>query len=164
MATKRLTLVIEDADGDQSSVSIHVSSEGTETEESLLTDYLTPFWDAIRPLINGVLVDAYVSLGYSVSLFTNNTTAAISDVEEKALFSFLPCNPTARAVRFSLPTVKETIFTKLGAGREVDLTNSDVSVFVTTMTTGTDEAGISATDSHGNDLCRLEKGITLWKA
>lgn len=164
MATKRLTLVIEDADGDQSSVSIHVSSEGTETEESLLTDYLTPFWDAIRPLINGVLLEAHVSLDYGASLFTNNTSAVISDVEEKALFSFLPCNPAARAVRFSLPTVKETIFTKLGAGKEVDLTNSDVSVFVTTMTTGTDESGISATDSHGNDLCRLEKGISLWKA
>lgn len=164
MAIKLITLVIEDADGDQSSVSIHVSSGGVEDEDSLLSDYLTPFWDAIRPLVNGVLVGAHVSLGYDASLFTNNTRAVLSDVQEKALFSFLPCNKAARAVRFSLPTVKESIFTSLGAGKEVDLTNADVTAFVTVMTTGTDESGISATDSHGNDLCRLEKGITLWKA
>lgn len=163
MATKLLTLVIADADGDTSSVSIHVSSEGVEDENSFLSDFLTPWWDAIRPLINGVLVDAFVRLSYDASLFTNNSPTAISDVEEKALFSFLPCNPIARAVRFSLPTVKESIFTNLGAGRDVDLTNSDVVTFVTVMTQSTDELGINATDSHGNDICRLEKGITLWK-
>ena len=163
MATKLLTLVIEDADGDQSSVSIHVSSEGVEDEDSLLETYLTPFWDAIRPLVNGVLVNAMVNLSYDLSVFTNNTPTAISDVQEKALFSFVPCNRSARAVRFSLPTVKESIFTNLGAGKEVDMTNADVQTFILMMTQSTDELGINTTDSHGNDLCSVEKGIALWK-
>lgn len=163
---KLLTLSIEDAGGEISPVSVYIGDSGTggaEDEESFLDTYLVPLWDAIKPLINGVLVKAQVTVEYPLSAFSNNTPTAISDVEEKAFFTLLPCDKSLRAVRLSLPTVKESIFTNLGAGKNVDFTNSDVQIFEALLTHDLDENGIDMVDSHGNEICQMLEGIALWK-
>lgn len=161
MPTKLLTLVIEDADGDKSSVSVYVGDSGTggvEDENSFLDTFLQPWWDAIRPLIDGVLVGAYVRLSYDLSNFTNNSPLTSSDIEEKAVFILQPCDQQKRVVRFSLPTVKESIFTNSGAGKEIDITNSDVGIFIHLMTNDLGGGGIDPLDSHGNELCNYIQG------
>lgn len=155
---KLLTLTLEDAGGDRSPVSVYVGDGNTgavETETSFLEDYLTPFWDAIRPIVTGVLVSAKVSVEYPLSAFTNNSPIAASDIEEKALFIFRPCGLNTRLVRFSLPTINEAIFTNSGAGKDVDFTNEDVIFFSLMMTQSIGEFGINAVDSHSSDLCEL---------
>lgn len=162
MAVNLITLTIEDADGDKSSVSVYVTQDALDTVGDLSANYVEPLWDAIRPLVNGQLVGATVSVVMDIDGFENNSFNALSDIQEKALFSFLPCDFN-RAVRLSLPTVDESIFTSLGAGKEVDFTNADVGVFIVLMTEDLGSGGINATDSHGSALCRTEKGIALWK-
>lgn len=163
---KLLTLTIQDAGGDMSPVSIHIGDSntgGVEDENSFLEDYLTPLWDAIRPLVTGVLVSAKVTVEYPISSFTNNTYDVLSDIEEKVVFDLKPFDPSKRPVKFSLPTVNEAIFDNLGAGKDVDFTNSDVQVFVHIMTHDLDEDGIDVRDSHGNEIGSVEKGISYFK-
>lgn len=162
MATNLITLTVEDADGDLSSVQVYCTQDALDTVGELSTSYVEPLWDAIRPIVTGRLVKAAMSVDMSIADFTNNSLDVTSDIEEKALFSFLPCDFN-RAVRLSLPTIKETIFTNLGAGRDVDPTNADVAVFYVLMTEELGSGGINATDSHGSPLCRVERGISIFK-
>lgn len=162
MPVNLVTLTIQDTDGDLSSVSVYVSQDLLDTVGELSTVYVEPLWDAIRPLITGVLIRAAVSVAIPIGDFTNNTPEVTSDIDEKVLFSFLPCDLN-RAVRLSLPTVKETIFTALGAGKTIDPTNADVSTFSVLMTEDVGSGGINATDSHGSSLCRVETGISFFK-
>lgn len=159
MAKKRITLTIEDADGDKSSVSVYIESiaEHDESESSILTTFAVPFWDAIKPLITGVLVNAQAVLEYDLSEFDNNTPTMTSDVEEKAVFLFAPYG-SYRPLRLSLPTIKESVFTNSGAAKEIDFTNSDVAFFATVMTQSIDEFGINAVDSHNNQLHFMIEG------
>lgn len=164
--TKRLVLTIEDAGGDKSPVSIHIGDSdtgGVEDENSFLNDYLIPLWNVIKPIVTGVLVSASVVVDYPLDSFSNNTPSALSDIEEKVVFELRPCDRTARMVRLSLPTVKETIFENLGAGKHVDFTNSDVIAFVLLLTNSVADGGIDARDSHANDICSVVDGIALWK-
>ena len=162
MPTNLLTLSIQDADGQISPVSVYVSQDGLTTEADLIADYLEPLWDAVRPLVTGVLVDAFVTVQADISGFTNNTPTALSDIQEKALFTFRSAGGN-RPVTLSLPTIKESIFTLSGAGFAVDDTNSDVAVFTVLMTEDLGSAGINATDSHGVDLVQYMKGIQYFK-
>lgn len=152
-----LTLSLQDSDGDTSPVSAYVNADEGDTITSLTDDYAQVFWDAIRPLVNGVLVGVNVSFKPDFSGWTNNTLATISDVEEKAHFSLLVCGGS-RPVKLSLPTAKESIFTNSGAGKEVDVTNVDYIAFAHVLENGVVDDGISMTDSHGNDICGVITG------
>lgn len=152
-----LTLTIQDADGDKSSVSVYVDVGIGDTAESIAEDYAHLLWDTIRPLVNGVLVGAQAALKVDFSAWANNTPAVISDVQEKAVFTLRVCG-SWRPVRLTLPTVKESIFTGAGAGRLVDPLNSDYSIFAYVLANGVVDGGIGATDSHGADICEVVLG------
>lgn len=152
-----LTLSIQDSDGDTSPVSVHINAGTGDTIESLTDDYAQMFWDAIRPLVNGVLVGVNVSFKPDFSGWTNNSPVAISDVEEKAHFSLLVCGGS-RPVKLSLPTAKESIFTNSGAGKEVDVTNEDYIAFAHVLESAVVDGGIATTDRHGNDICGVITG------
>lgn len=152
-----LTLSLQDSDGDTSPVSAYVNAGAGDTIDSLSEDYAHVLWDAIRPLVNGVLIAVSVSFKADFSAWTNNTAATTSDVEEKAVFSLRVCGGN-RPVRFSLPTAKESIFTNSGAGRFVDETQSDYVAFAHVLENGVVDNGIGMTDSHGNDICGIHFG------
>jgi len=162
MGVNLITLTIADADGQKSPVSVYVHQDGLTTENDLIADYVRPLWDTIRPLITGQLFSASVALDVDISTFTQNTPDVLADVQEKAIFSFLPC-AGYRAIRLALPTINELIFVGAGAGSQVDRLNSDVAAFSVLMTEDVGSGGISATDSHDNALCRLEAAIQLFK-
>jgi len=149
-----LTLGIEDSDGDNGWVWVHIEAGTGDTVASLSADYLEVFWDAVRPFVNGVLVSASVSFEADISAWSNNTLAAISDVEEKAIIHLRVCGGS-RPVRFTLPTVKESVFENSGAGKLVDATTSDFAVLEYVLANGVVDDGIGATDSHGNDICGI---------
>lgn len=152
MSLALLTLSIEDAGGDKSPVSVYVSvGEGDDTD-SLSENYAHVFWDVVRPLIDGVLVAVNVSIPVDFSAWDNNTPSAISDVEEKAVFTVQICGQN-RPVRLSLPTVKESIFEGSGAGKLVDETNADYVLFAYVLENNVVDGGIHMTDSHGIDVC-----------
>lgn len=157
MPVNIITLTIEDAGGDLSPVSVYVAQDGLYTVEQLGEVFAHVLWDAVRPLVNGVLVGVSVSVGIDFSAWDNNTPSAISDVEEKATFVLRPC-AGGRPVRVTLPTVKESIFTGSGAGKFVDVTNSDYVYFDYIMTNDETDDGINATDSHGLVLCQVLYG------
>lgn len=147
-----LTLSIQDSDGDMSPVSAYVNAGEGDTIDSLSEDYAQVLWDVVRPLVNGVLVAVNVSFKADFSAWTNNTPATISDVEEKVVFSLRVCGGS-RPVRFALPTAKESIFENSGAGKLVDVTNSDYVAFAHVLENGVVDDGIGMTDSHGSDIC-----------
>lgn len=147
-----LTLSLQDSDGDKSPVSAYVNAGDGDTLESLGEDYAHVLWDVVRPLVNGVIFAVNVSFVVDFSGWTNNSPVTISDVEEKAIFSLRVCGGQ-RPVRFSLPTVKESIFENSGAGKFADFTNSDVVAFAHVLANGVVDDGIGMTDSHGSDIC-----------
>lgn len=154
MPLAQLILTLQDSDGDSSPVSAYINAEEGDTIASLSEDYALVFWDAIRPLVNGVLIAVNVSFAADLSAWTNNTPATISDVEEKVVFSLRVCGGF-RPVKLSLPTVKESIFENGGAGKFVDVTNEDYLVFAHVLENGVVDDGISMTDSHGSDICGI---------
>jgi hypothetical protein len=154
MPTNLITLSIEDAGGDTSPVSVYVEQDGLSTETDLSENYAHVFWDAIRPLINGVLVDVKVSIAVDFSGWTNNTPSAISDIEEKIVYKFSTYGGN-RPVQVTLPTALESILENGGRGKFVDFTDSDVNHFWYVMTNHLVDGGIDATDSHGSVLKKL---------
>lgn len=164
MATSAIFYTIEDADGDQSVISIPIELETTLTAGQMA--YAIGYgWDIINALINGHLVNAGITLVVDISGFTNAAAATISDVQEKAEFVYRAVGGFLK--RISLPTFVETFFTSSGAGKEVDVTQSAVTAFNTMMTDGLPEALVSiapllpATD-HGEDITTFIEGHQAW--
>ena len=157
-----VTLFIRDGDNDVGKVHAYIAYDTAVHFGDLSPDYVEPLWDAVRPLITGQLIRATVIVDVDVDDYTNNAYSAISDVQEKAVFVFLPCLST-KPVLVTLPTVKETIFTLAGAGKEVDLTNADVTIFTVLMTEALGSGGINAKDSHDVDLCRFREAYQVFR-
>lgn len=157
MAKALLTLVLADSDADTSTVSVFVSVDTGDTVTSLTTDYAQAFWDVVRPVVNGVLIRADITIQPDITGWTNNTLAVISDVEEKAILTLRPCD-NQRAIKMSIPTIKESIFYSLGAGRLVDETNSDYQALKFVIENGVVDGGIGMTDRHGVDICQVVRG------
>lgn len=157
MPLAQITLTLQDSGGDNSPVSAYVNAGDGDDIAALSEDYAQVFWDAIRPLVNGVLVAVNVSFKPDFSGWTNNTPATISDIEEKALFTCIVCGGP-RPVKLTLPTIKETLFVNSGAGKEVDVTNSDYVAFAHVLESAVVDGGINMTDSHGSDICGVLAG------
>jgi hypothetical protein len=157
MAKAFLTLVLQDSDADTSTVSVFISVDTGDTVTSLTTDYAQVFWDVVRPVVNGVLIRVNITIDPDISGWTNNTPALISDVEEKAILTLRPCD-NGRPVKMSIPTIKEDIFYGTGAGRLVDVTNSDYQALKFVLENGVVDGGIGMTDSHSVDICQVLYG------
>lgn len=155
---------IADADGDSSVINIPVA------DIDLVDGVALPFileygWDIIRPLLNGTLINAGITMQINVADFTVTAAAAISDVQEKAEFVYRAVGGYLK--RISLPTFIETFFTGSGAGKEVDVTQAEVTAFNTLMTAGFHEALVSTdpvlpVTDHGEDLTTFIKGHQAW--
>jgi hypothetical protein len=152
-----LTLILEDSNGDTSPVSAYVDAGEGDTIDSLRDDYAEVLWNVVRPLVNGVLVGVNIAFKPDFSGWTNNSAVEISDIEEKAVFSLRVCGGL-RPATLTLPTVKESIFENAGAGKFVDVTNSDYVAFEHVLENGVVDDGIGMTDSHGADICGIYSG------
>lgn len=155
---------IADADGDQSVISIPVAFVDTLDGASLA--YAIGYgWPIINALITGTLVNAGVTIEVDISGFTNAAADVLSDVQEKAEFVYRAVGGFIK--RISLPTFDETFFTAGGAGKEVDVTQSEVTAFNALMTGGFHEALVSTqpvtpTTDHAEDLVSFIKGHQAW--
>lgn len=160
----RLTLTVEDADGDRAPVSAMVSIDDATTLTDAVELYLHPFFNVIYLFLQGSVVEASMSIIPDTSTFVGfgNTPTALSDVEEKALFKFA----TARGVRvveMTVPTFYEGYFVNSGAGKEVIETDTDIQAFYVLMTNGVEDGGIDAVDSHGDDISRAISGFQQFR-
>jgi len=155
---------IADADGDQSVISIPVNFLDTLDGAALL--YAVEYgWDIIRPLLNGTLVNAGITIQMDISTFTVAAAAAISDVQEKAEFVFRAVGGFIK--RISLPAFIETFFTSSGAGKLVDVTQAEVTAFNTLVTDGFEEAVVSVNPlnpvtDHDEDITTFVEGHQAW--
>ena len=131
---------ISDADGDPSVISIPVNFLDT-LDGAALAYAISYGWGIINPLINGTLINAGITIQVDTSGYTNAAAAAISDVQEKAEFVYRAVGNFIK--RITLPTFIETFFTSAGAGKEVDVTQSEVTAFNTLMLDGFHEALVS---------------------
>lgn len=157
-----INLVIQDADGDKSVVSLDFLGGFAGDVDGLIEGV----WGIVNPLVNGQLVGATVTIEADISSLTNAAAAAIADVQEGALFTFKTIGNFIKSIR--LPTFIETFFTGSGAGKEVDVTQSAVTAFITMIEDGADDAGtptpvsVNFTTSHGEDLQDFVKGKQSW--
>lgn len=155
---------MEDADGDQSVISIPVAFVDTLAGADLA--YAVGYgWTIINALVNGHLVNAGITIQVDISGFTNAAADALSDVQEKAEFVYRAVGGFIK--RISLPTFIETYFTGSGAGKEVDVTQSQVTAFNTLITAGFHEALVSTepltpTTDHAEDITTFIKGHQAW--
>src|SRR4030043_195428 len=135
MPTAKMTYTIEDADGETFPIHVNVYISNLVTAQEIFTDQAERLWDVIRPLITGVLTDIAVTLDYNENLdgMTNNTVDVLSDVQEKAKLTFR-IDGAPLPARLTLPTIDEGFFTQSGAGKILDLTDADVTAFVTAIT------------------------------
>lgn len=157
----RLTLIISDAGGQTCPVTFFIRPTESVTTDDLFTLFAEVAWSVVKPLVTGVLIKAVYSVEWGAELFTNNAPSALSDVEEKGVFSFKTSDGAGvnKLMQLSLPTIRETVFVNSGAGFAIDITDSDVEAFTVAMTTSMDDGGLSATDSHGNPVSGYNYGI-----
>ncbi len=161
MARALITLVIADSDADTSAVSVFVSVDTGDTVSTLGADYAHVFWDAVRPLVDGILTRVTVALEPDISGWTNNIVDVLSDIQERVTFTLRVCSQN-RPVKLTLPTVKEVIFENMGASPIVDFTNTDVIAFSHVLENGVVDGGIGMTDMHGVDICQVMSGEQSW--
>lgn len=155
---------IGDAKGDTSTVTVPVPTT-TDVADAAL------FVEAIGPLIGALTGGSLVSAGVNIEVDTSGIggfTAAstLSDVQEKARFAFRTAGGFLKSL--SLPTFIESKFVNSGAGKEVDLTDTDVSSFVTAMEDGLSVTGLGGTgtvspsDYRGDDIVSIEEAREAW--
>jgi len=151
---------IQDSDGEIFPVRIYVSIDQSNTVAFYQTNLLEAGWNLIMPLITGILIRA--DLVHTVvpedvfPTWSNNVVDLLSDIQEKAKFTWAGTWQNTRFV-LSLPTVREVIFTNSGAGKIVDITDSDVAAFLAFMLTSS--ADFTMVDSHQWDLTKLESAV-----
>lgn len=155
---------IADADGDQSVISIPVAFVDT-LDGAGLAFAVAYGWPIINALVNGTLINAGITIEMDISGYTNAAADVLSDVQEKAEFVFRAVGGFIK--RISLPTFVETFFTSSGAGKEVDITQSQVTAFNTLITGGFHEALVSTdpltpTTDHGEDITTFVEGHQAW--
>lgn len=155
---------VADGDNDPSVISIPVTFVDT-LEGAALAFAVEYGWDIINPLLNGTLINAGITIQVDIGDFTNAAAAAISDVQEKAEFVYRAVGGFIK--RITLPTFIETFFTGSGAGKEVDVTQSEVTAFNTLITAGFHEALVSTepltpVTDHGEDITTFVEGHQAW--
>jgi len=163
MATT-IFFTISDGDNDPSVISIPVSFVDT-LDGAALAFAVEYGWDIINPLINGTLLKAGITIEMDITGYTNAAAAAIADVQEKAEFVYRAVGGFIK--RISIPTFIETFFTGSGAGKEIDVTQSEVTAFNTLITGGFHEALVSTdpltpTTDHGEDITTYVEGHQAW--
>lgn len=120
--------------------------------------------ELLDPMINGGITAA----GWTVAVDLGsvvNIASLTSDVQEGARFVFKTALGFLKSVR--LPAVVETIFA--ANSPNVDLTDTDVSAFVSAITDGIDTSGLGGSVGLGTfgttrfeDLTALETAVEDW--
>ena len=155
---------VSDGDNDPSVISIPVNFEDT-LDGAALAYAVKYGWDIINPLLNGTLINAGITIQMDIAAYTNAAAATISDVQEKAEFVYRAVGSFLK--RITLPTFIETFLTGSGAGKEIDVTQSEVTAFNTLMTAGFHEALVSTqpltpVTDHNEDLVTYIEGHQAW--
>lgn len=151
---------IRDAKGDTSSVTIPIPTETSLADAAIFAKEIA---ELIDPLVAGGIVGAGFSVGVDLSGLVQ-IPAAISDVQEKAMFAFRTANNFLK--RLHLPSFEEGKFTPNSV--QVDQTDADVAAFITALTDGIDLTGaggsgvVAPVDTRGEDLVSLEAAVEAW--
>lgn len=150
-----ITLSISDAKGDQSLVTIPVSSSETVVN---VIDFAEAIIPLIQPLVTGALRAAEVSIPVAFTPWP--AVASVADVQEKARFAFRTANGFLK--HLSLPTFLESLFTP--GSRDVDLADTNVAAFVTAMVDGlsVNATTVEPTDTRDEDITELEAASEAW--
>lgn len=156
--------VVSDAKGDTSTVTVPIP-DTTDVADAAL------FVEALGPLIGALTDGALESAGINVEVDASGiggwaAASTLSDVQEKARFAFRTAGGFLKSL--SLPTFIESKLVNSGAGKEVDLTDGDVSAFVTAMEDGLSVTGLGGTgsvfpsDYRGDDITTLVEAREAW--
>lgn len=154
------------ADGDNDASVISIPVEFVSTLEGASLAFAVEYgWDIINPLLNGTLINAGITIQVDIADFTNAVAAVTSDVQEKAEFVYRAVGGFIK--RITLPTFIETFFTGAGAGKEIDVTQAEVTAFNTLITVGFEEALVSTepltpVTDHGEDITTYIEGHQAW--
>lgn len=141
-----LLFSIRDAKNRSSLVEVNLPTGTTVTAAQDMVDDLAPL---IEALIRGAIDRAGICVTAALPAGLRTTPLDHSDVEEGARFIFNSVGGYTTSLR--IPTIDETII--LPNSPLVDLTNTDVSAFVTAMVSGT--GGALPTDYRGADIISL---------
>ena len=156
MPLTAINLTIEDSDLDKYTITVYKNMGYSVALGDWETDTVEFLWDTIRPLIDGVLTKATSTVEHFAEGFTNNIVDVLSDNQERAKFTFR--NYYVEPI-LTLPTFKEGLFTNSGAGKVVDITDTDVAAFIAVMTDG---GGFGAMDKHGTTIDFFVKAEQAW--
>lgn len=159
MSVVKFTYTVMDKDGDKSPVFFRANVPTNTTVSGLNGTYAKPFWDVVTNLCFGTLEGVSINIEPPWRDWNNlrSVAAVISDVEEKALFTF--GTPLGNLVHMQIPTFYENYFTNSGAGKIVDLSNADILAFIALMTEGVGSGGLDAVDLHGTDISRFKTAV-----
>jgi len=156
----KITYIIEDSDGERYAIVVYSLFAFGSTTEDIRTVIVEPFWALIFPLITGILVDMYfsVSLKWAVGTVPNNVVDVLSDIQEQVRFKWSLGAHRDLEMQLTLPTIREVILTNSGAGKVVDLTDTDVQAFLAQMA-NMSYAGLWPVDKHSSTLYALKSAV-----
>jgi hypothetical protein len=152
-------VIVQDAKGDKSTISIPVPSDITLTDIPEIVQDMTEF---LVPMVTGGIVSAGLRVEVDVSGVSTTIAGAASDVQEKARFVFRGVNGFLKTLH--IPTFLEDLF--VAGTPDVDTTDVDVAAFVTVMEDGwlLDDAvtAVEPCDIRGDDLEDLVTAVEAW--
>lgn len=122
-----MTAHIVDKYGIPGQATVTIEADDTKTIAQLLTDLSTYSGD-VSTLTQGIVVKESILLELPTG---NDPTAALGDIEKGALFNFSNASTTFKTGVY-IPDVAPAV---LNANGLVDLSNADVTAFITFMTT-----------------------------
>lgn len=159
MAVIDMFFVIQDGDGDKSTISIPFPST---ISLANVANLVAGVGALINPLINGGLVEAGIRLVVDLSGTWGPTSALLADIQEQAQFLFRVVGGYPKLL--NLPTFIETLFTNGGADKTVDLADTDVAAFVDFMESGITLSSVTyqPSDYRGADILSTESAVQHW--
>jgi len=161
----RIHYKIQDSDGETYVIVVYSLFQFGSTLDNIRTNIVEPFWALMYPLITGILVDMWFDydLQWAIGGMPNNVVDVLSDIQERAVFTWRSRYDASLQLVQTLPTVRETIFTGAGAGKEVDLTDSDVAAYVAQFANQSYVGGLWPVDKHSHGYGDLKYALQSFK-
>lgn len=129
-----IEFTVLDADNEQAKISLGFVSDVAVSSDDVPTLVAT-VWALIRPLTTGYLAGARWRQGAYPAGDAGTPADVLADVQEKAQFYWRADDPLIRSITY-IPCFVESKLVNGGAGKEVDITDTDVVAFITGLTSG----------------------------
>jgi hypothetical protein len=158
----KVSFGIQDAGGEVATLAFLIKKEDV-TSLTVLSDTVSLLATMIRPIINGELVSEKATIDYGVS--GEDPPEITSDIEEAIFFAGHNRNVgTGKlwASRYTIPSVKESMFRLSGAGVNVDTTLSAWTNFVATITAKIVNGGASVVNAHNDYFVEVTSAVQGW--